>query len=456
MLSSLAAARPARAEVVPAPIELPAKLTLDDALRIFRSRGFDLLIAEAAIVNAQGDQLVAGASPNPAVNVGIGRVIGNYDTTDYTNAGPTTPLGKGPCIGCSANSYSLGITDQAAIEDALSGKRGLRLRVARNALAAARLARVDAERSIAFQVKAAYFQVALASAALEFAKDVQRNSVETVRLTQLKFDKGQVDLGVLARIDTAKLEGDQAVDSALQNFRAARVALAFLLGVRGHVPDFSIDEDTDKDVTRVSAGVLKFEVPGSLATADELALMRDAFEHRPDLRAYGYQKERAGAAIALAKRQRFPDISFSVQYNQTGSYQNAVQPPTLMFGLSAPIPLLYQQQGEIRKAEADYSLQALSRAKAEAQVVSDVETAYAAFATSRALVTRMETTLLDRARTARDITKRQYDGGTASLIDYLDAQRTYIATNLEYLQDLTNYWTAVAQLEQAVGMELRK
>jgi cobalt-zinc-cadmium efflux system outer membrane protein len=40
-------------------------------------------------------------------------------------------------------------------------------------------------------------------------------------------------------------------------------------------------------------------------------------------------------------------------------------------------------------------------------------------------------------------------------MDYLDAQRTYIATNVEYLQDLTNYWTAVFQVEQAVGTELR-
>jgi cobalt-zinc-cadmium efflux system outer membrane protein len=43
-----------------------------------------------------------------------------------------------------------------------------------------------------------------------------------------------------------------------------------------------------------------------------------------------------------------------------------------------------------------------------------------------------------------------------NLIDFLDAQRTFIATNLEYLQDLTNYWTAVFALEQAVGVELRK
>ena len=40
-------------------------------------------------------------------------------------------------------------------------------------------------------------------------------------------------------------------------------------------------------------------------------------------------------------------------------------------------------------------------------------------------------------------------------MDFLDAQRTYIATNREYLQDLSGYWTAIYQLEQAIGTELQ-
>jgi cobalt-zinc-cadmium efflux system outer membrane protein len=61
--------------------------------------------------------------------------------------------------------------------------------------------------------------------------------------------------------------------------------------------------------------------------------------------------------------------------------------------------------------------------------------------------------LLKAARTARDITRLQVEKGAASLTDFLDAQRTYIATNVEYFQDLASYWTAVFGLEQAVGME---
>jgi cobalt-zinc-cadmium efflux system outer membrane protein len=63
--------------------------------------------------------------------------------------------------------------------------------------------------------------------------------------------------------------------------------------------------------------------------------------------------------------------------------------------------------------------------------------------------------LLESAKGAFDIVATQYDKGAANLTDYLDALRTYISTKNEYFSDLTSYWTAVFQLEAAVGKDLR-
>jgi cobalt-zinc-cadmium efflux system outer membrane protein len=293
-------------------------------------------------------------------------------------------------------------------------------------------------------VKSAYAQVAQEQRALAFAKDTQATNVKTLELFQVRLRSGAINEGDLARIQTQKLEADQAVDQALQGLRQARVALAFLLGVRGPIPEYSVDDH-----------ILDFVVPETLRSADEDHLLRLAFDHRPDLLAQGYQRASAQAAIALAKRQRFPDITLSAQYTQTGTGQAAVQPPTISFGISAPIPIFYQQQGEIRKAEANYDTQSIQQAKMTAQVVSDVGSAMAAYATQRTLVERMEQQLKPAAERAFSITRLQYDKGAANLMDFLDAQRTYIAINVEYLQDLANYWTAVYQVEEAVGMELR-
>jgi outer membrane protein, heavy metal efflux system len=418
---------------VPLATELPHVLSMADAVRVFRAQGLDLLIAEAAVRSAEGDEKIAGAVPNPVGNAGYGHTI-NYD--------------PGDCPVCSSNYWTFGLSDSAAIEDSLSGKRGLRLKVARNALAAAKLSRVDAQRTIEFQVKAAYLQVAQAVLTYRFAKEIADSNEKTLELFQARYRGGAINEGDVARIETQKLESDQALDSGLQALRQARVSLAFLVGVRGIVPDFDVD-----------TAVLTFASPPALTAATEDGLLRAAFDHRPDLGAAGYQRASAAASIELARRQRVPDIALSVTYSQLGTGGNqtvsALSPPQLTFGISAPLPVFYQLQGEVRKAEAQYDTNALAQAKTTTQVVSDVSLAFASYRAAAQLVQRMEGGgLLKSAKTARDITRVQFEKGAASLTDFLDAQRTYIATNVEYIQDEAGYWTAVFQLEQAVGMEL--
>jgi cobalt-zinc-cadmium efflux system outer membrane protein len=188
-------------------------------------------------------------------------------------------------------------------------------------------------------------------------------------------------------------------------------------------------------------------------------LLHDAITTRPDLKGIALQRERSAAALRLAKRVRIPDLALQVGVSVAGvgggQDSGSTVPPTLLVGVSGSIPVFYQQQGEIKKAQADVSTQSLQEAKLEAQVASDVDVAFTNFTATSELVQRMDNRLLDRAKRARDLVAVQYQKGAASLLEYLDAQRTYISTNVEYIQDLTNYWIAVYQMEQAVGRELR-
>ena len=111
------------------------------------------------------------------------------------------------------------------------------------------------------------------------------------------------------------------------------------------------------------------------------------------------------------------------------------------FGVSAPLPVLYQLQGEQKQAEAQMDTNSLQRALTTKQVVSDVDTAYAAYVGAQKLVVRMEKgepeskvrSILESAKVALDITRLQYEKGAASLSDFLLALQTYIATKVEYL-----------------------
>lgn len=425
------------AELPPEPV-IPQALTLGQAVAIFRTHGLDLLIAEAAAQAAEGDALTAGAIQNPNATGGLYHSFfkdGLYETH---------------------NGWFVGIGDSNAIEDTLSGKRGLRKGVAEAALAAARLQRADAQRTIELQIKQQYFQAVAAAAALDLAHEIAGSTAHTFDLNQIRYRSGAISEVDLSRTETVKLEAEQAVDTAGQALRQAKVQLAFLLGQRRGFTDFTID-----------AGQLRFATPAGLAGMNAQQLVDRAIAARPDLRAQESQRTRAGRAVALAKRQRFPDLGINLQYQQEGSVSGSttltpngaatvagVTPPTLQLALTGTLPLFYQQQGEIKKAEADGIAQDAQAAKLHAQVVADVENAFAAYQTSGRLVGRMEGRLLERAGRARQLVELQYQKGAASLLEFLDAQRTYVATKLEYIQDLNAYWNAVFQIESATATEL--
>jgi cobalt-zinc-cadmium efflux system outer membrane protein len=410
---------------------LPNPLRLDDALRIFRERGFDLLIADAAVASARGDLAIAGAYQNPAVSGG---------------AGPVFTYNPDLCAqpGCSDVSVAGSVSDQGLLFDQVIGKRRLRVRAAKAALEAARLSRNDAERTLAFQLKQQFAQGAVSALALDFARETADKTAQTFQLIDLRYKAGAVSEADVARAETDMLEAQQAVSAAEQALAQAKANLVFLIGVRSPVQEFALD-----------TGSLRFQVPESLREATAESLLALALQHRPDLAAQAAQLQSSAASLNLAKRQRIPDIAVGASYSQLGYGQDSVSPPALVLSLSFTLPLLYQYQGEIAKAEADLRSQTVRRGKIEAQVGSDVATAFATFQATRTRVERMEGRLLDRARRARDLVEFQYKKGAASLLELLDAERTFIATNVEYRQDLADYWTAVFQVEQATGTEFR-
>ena len=413
------------------PVEptLPPVLTLPEALRVFRERSFDLLLADAQVEMARGDERAARAIANPALSGSVGTSFG-YDAST--------------CPGCSALAIGAGLSDQAALSDVLSGKRGLRVDAGAAALRAARLSRDDAERTLRLALEQAIVDAALQRAQVDLAGELLDFARRTEELNQTRLRAGAISEAELARAQVAALEAQQAVDLATQAERAARAQVAFLLAVRGPLPDFRIDPTLlDQAATMPPP------------SGDAPALLERALRERPDFRAAAEQQERARVAAALARKQRIPEVTLSAQYTQEGTGNSAVTPPTLSFGASLPVPLFYQQQGEILRADADMRAQTTQRDKLAGQIATDVITAYGALAANRKLVERMRGGLLERAERARDLTRIQYEKGATRLLELLDAQRAFAQVRAEYLQDLHDLWMSLFKLEAAVGRQLR-
>src|SRR4029077_10916062 len=87
-------------------------------------------------------------------------------------------------------------------------------------------------------------------------------------------------------------------------------------------------------------------------------------------------------------------------------------------------------------------------------VVNDVVTAYAALQTNEKVLSLFESGYLDQAKQSLDITTYVYRQGSGTLLDLLDAERTYRSTQLAYRQALAAYMTSVQQINFAVGRQV--
>jgi cobalt-zinc-cadmium efflux system outer membrane protein len=137
-----------------------------------------------------------------------------------------------------------------------------------------------------------------------------------------------------------------------------------------------------------------------------------------------------------------------VQYQRIGSDN------TFGLGVSIPIRVFDRNQGEIARAGAEITRADQLRQAAIDQARSEIETALALVASEREKVLRLGGEYVLRAQRIRETVQFAYRRGALSVLDLLDAERTYRETTLEHLRALGNYWNAVYQLEAAAGGSL--
>ena len=91
---------------------------------------------------------------------------------------------------------------------------------------------------------------------------------------------------------------------------------------------------------------------------------------------------------------------------------------------------------------------------ARAQVFSDVDSAYATVKSTLVLLQPYKDRYLEQASRVRDTIAFSYEHGSASLLDFLNAQAGYRSVQLSYLNLIGSYLEGANQLNLAVGREV--
>ena len=389
--------------------ERATRLTMDDALRLaerenptLRAKRFELDVTRAG-------EITAGLRPNPSASYTAEKFGARETSQEYTvTVGQTLELG---------------------------GKRARRLDSARAATRVTRFEVDDIRRQVFAQVKKTFTDVLVARATLALAEQTLKTLDDVERIQRFRAERGDISELELTRIQLQRFAFERDAADARQAIAATIIVLRALVGAASVAPDV--------------------EVIGDLGFRD-VGLSRDeavqrALGARPDLQAAEAARDKAKADVALARANGKWDITPQLEYKRTDGNEN-----TFGFGFSFPLRIFDRNQGEIARTQAEVERVSAQRDATIAQIVSEIETALSAVTTLRQRVESLRNVYLPKAEQARNTVEFAYRRGGVSLLDFLDAQRTYRETSLEHLRALGNYWSALYQLEAAVAGPVEK
>ena len=389
------------------------RITMDQAIQMALQHNHNLKAARTTIQQDEALEITANLRPNPVLTADaqfLPIFQPNQFTADYIN---TTAQ------------FDLGI----AYLFERGRKRQHRLQAAQDVTAQTKSLVTDNERTLTFNVASQFVAVQLAESTLDLALQDMKSFQNTLDISQARYNAGDISEGDFLKIKLQMLQFQQDVAQAQLTKVQALVGLRQFLGYETVPEDFDVSSDFDY-------------IPVQIKLED---LQAKALQSRPDFRAAQQGVTAAKSQYELAKANGKVDVTGTADYDHVSDTNTAS-----FFG-SFQIPIFNRNQGEI--ARTNYVInqaQELERAASD-QVMSDVLTAYEGVRENDLVVTQFRSGYLDAAQQSRDIAEYSYKRGAASLLDYLDAERSYRTVQLAYRQSLAAYLTAVEQLREAVG-----
>jgi len=390
----------------------PTSITLDQAVQIAVQHNHNMLAAQTTIQQAEAEETTANLRPNPSL-------FADWEYLPLNHSGQNSQYLHDSTEGDIGLSYLI----------ERGKKRQHRLQAAKDITVQTRSLVTDYERGLTFNTASLFVNAQLAESTLELADKDVKSFQKTVDLSQLRYDKGAISEDDYLKIKLQLLQFETDYQQAELAKVQALSDLRQLLGYESVPADYDV------------AGPFDYQpLKGNLEDFQLKAL-----QNRPDLRAAQQGITAARSQYELQRAIGKQDVTVQGNYSHVNGINAA------SFYGSIPLPIFNRNQGEIARTRFAIA-QAQEQEKAtNGQALTDVRDAYAGLRVSDRIVQLYRSGYLDVAQKDRDIAEYAYQKGAVSLLDFLDAERNYRATQLAYRQALASYLLALEQLRQAVG-----
>jgi outer membrane protein, heavy metal efflux system len=395
-------------------------LTWQELKQKFEETNPTLKAANDSIDESRADEITAYLRPNPDFNL----------TVDGTQIAPHDGIWR-PFSG---TFYSPSISYLHERQH----KRELRLQSARQTTDVTVSQYADQERNLIYTLRNAFVGTLQAKAVLENARHNLDYWDHELNVNRDRFKAGDLAEVDLDRLELQRVQFESDYQTALVNLRTSKITLLQLLNDR-----------TPLD---------KFEVTGRFDFDPELQSLESfrtsALTARPDLKAAVQSVELAKTNYQLAVANGSTDPTFGIWWTHNGSFNNPGAYNTIGVSIGFPLRIFDRNQGEKAHTRIDITRNQRLRDAAEAQVFNDVDSAYATLESSVDLLRPYKEKYLPLSVAVRDKVAFAFRRGGASLLDLLDAEKSFRDTRLAYINLVGSYLTAAAQMNLAVGQEV--
>ena len=367
------------------------RLSLAEAEALWRQHSHELNLAGAAVSGAEADVVTAGQRPNPQLSANV--------------------LSISPWSGYGAGGWKNKKMDTVLRVDQVierGNKRELRIKGAEANLDAARRDFDDTDRQQRLALHGAYYDLLLAQERRRVTREAAELYTKSLEASLLRLRAGDISQVELSRMQIEKSRADNDARQAQADLEQAQAAVAYLIG-------------REAEARQVAAS-------DSWPALADKTLSAASLDKRPDVEAARLRVAAAEAARDLARAQRKRDITVGLQVEH--NLQNAPE-NSYGFGVSMPLFVWHEYEGEIGRAEADLSAARVLYARTQAQAVGDVDGARSALTAAEERRRRLETGLLADAERVAKAAEFAYSKGAMGLMDLLDARRTLRQVQIE-------------------------
>lgn len=339
------------------------------------------------------------------------------------------------------NSLEMGEGVEVELSKTFSfGKRGANIALARSESELSRALLADYFRNLRADATVSYLE---ALKQYELYK-VKQNAYDNIRQLA-ESDSVRFKLGKIMEIDAiqSRLEAGILKNELIQaetDLHNAFSNLNLLTGSVAHDTLFILEASLHLP-------------PRDFVLAD---LISTASVNRADLVAALKNKEVASRALKVTRRERNTDVDLSIAVSKNARVRNEEAPAPPFTGVTAgiAIPLKFSNfnKGAVRAARFREQQAETQYQQALLQVQTEVVQAYRSCQSLMQQVGHYENGMLQAAREVIDGKVYSYNRGEVSLLEVLDAQRTFDDVQAQYIETLFNYSTALVELEKSAGV----